>query len=362
MELAGRRRGPARLQRWSRSLCGRAASWSRRRARIRPRRARTRGRRRDLRRIRPDERSHDHDRDRRRPQGVAHPSRDAPRQAWRSRRRGRCDRRGRSLRHPRARRAVRPPRHPRGGRRDLCRSSLAPPSPDGTFSATTADFGARAAAGISSDARSRSCSGPEPCSRTEPRSRSSGSGCARTATGHGARGRERADATRAHDCSARGRRSLAVRSLGFERVTVESAGQRPAREAIADERTFVAIRTACACTDRGGHAVACLIGPRVDDGGGDRTARGPGPRPRRARPRFRVAFESPGITRRDHTNGLCELARPISPRACRAPLPAAPARARRRRPDAPRRPACDRRSRGRCAAGGLETTPYHWPP
>ncbi len=366
MELARRRRGPARLQRWSRSLCGRAASWSRRRTRIRPRRARTRGRRRDLRRIRPDQRSHDHDRDRRRPQGVAHPSRDAPRQAWRSGRRGRCDRRGWSLRRPRARRAVRPPRHPRGERRDLRRSTLASPYPDGPFSAAAVGNGTRAAAGTGSDARTRSRSGPEPFSHAEPRFRSSGSGCGsgcvRPATGHGARGCERADATHANECSARGRRSLAVGSHGFERVVVGSAGRRPAREASTDERTFVAVRTSCACTERSGRSVAGLVGPRAHDEGGDRTARGPGPCPRRARPRFGVAFESPGVTRRAHTDGPCELARPVSPRACRASLPAAPAHARRRRPDAPRRPACGRRSRGRCAAGEQETTPYHWPP
>ena len=46
-----------------------------------------------------------------------------------------------------------------------------------------------------------------------------------------------------HECSARGRRSLAVGSHGFERVVVGSAGRRPAREASADERTFVAVRT-----------------------------------------------------------------------------------------------------------------------
>ncbi len=144
---------PSRVRSWRQPVRRRTAP----RDRHRPGRRRccpcSRVRRRHLCRAGSDARAHRHHHDGRRPQGIAHPPRAAPRQARAARDRGGADRRRGTIRPAGARRPVRPPRDSRGGGGHVRRSALAAPAAGcpipsaGTRGAARTCTGARSGSG-----------------------------------------------------------------------------------------------------------------------------------------------------------------------------------------------------------------------
>jgi hypothetical protein len=124
--MAGGRWHAARVLARRQPVRSRTASGRRYRPRPCGGRSRPRVRGGCVRRSGPDTRPHGDDRRPRWIQGLAHPSRFAPRQARRCGSRGNARRRGGPVRRSRARRPVRPPRRPGGRRRGLRRSAVAP--------------------------------------------------------------------------------------------------------------------------------------------------------------------------------------------------------------------------------------------